>query len=162
MLPVTPLDVAWQDTVPQILYGLLLIGLVLTCVGYVFISVTLRFRAYLQNGSLHSKLSANASFICCTLILALTQLFAITLWAVSLLLIGKAHSWDQAFRYSASSYTTLGIFVQDMPSGWHLIPTFIAFSGLFSFAWATSSTMSMVNALTSYLEAPENQTHQAR
>jgi len=147
----------WQDTIPQIIYGLLLIGIVLGCVGYVFITTTLRFRASLQTHIIRSRFSAILLFIGCTLILALAQLFAISLWALSLVAIGRADSWDQAMRYSASSYTTLGIFIDNMPSGWHLIPTFIAFSGLFSFAWATSSIMSMVNALTNYLESPQSQ-----
>jgi hypothetical protein len=46
----------------------------------------------------------------------------------------------------------LGNFTPILPGGWHLVPAFIAFSGLFSFAWASSSTISMVNALNHYLD----------
>ncbi|WP_173942568.1 hypothetical protein [Polynucleobacter antarcticus] len=89
----------------------------------------------------------------CAQLLALSQLAAIGIWAFSLVLIGIIPSWEVAMFFSASSYTTLGYFPATMPEGWHMIPAFIAFSGLFSFAWAASSTMAMIGILNTALDA---------
>ena len=98
-------------------------------------------------------IKATFFFILCTQLLAITQLASIAIWACALLLVGVCPDWNTAIRLSASSYTTLGDFSSSIPGGWHLTPAFMAFSGLFSFAWASSSIISMLNSLNTFLDA---------
>jgi len=155
-MPAIPvIDLGFDSGLPQTVFGVVMIGIVLALNSAVIVRVILFFKASLQNSIKPSKLRANLLFILCTQLLALAQLGLIAIWAGSLLVIGLFLNWDSSLRFSASSYTTMGIFSVEMPDGWHLVPTFIAFSGLFSFAWAATSTISMLGALTHYLERIE-------
>lgn len=135
------------------IFGIVLIGLVLGVNGFVNVSMIHFFRSSVGEGVKPSNFRAKFFFILCTQILALAQLGAITIWAIALLWVGIATDWISAIRLSASSYTTLGDFPGIIPEGWHLIPAFIAFSGLFSFSWAATSTITMVNSLNHYLDS---------
>lgn len=153
MSPITVVDIGFNSGLPQTVYSLVMIGIVLAINSTVIVRTILFFKESLQKTGKSSKLRANLLFVMCTQILALAQLGLIAIWAASLLLIGLFLDWESSLRFSASSYTTMGIFTVEMPDGWHLVPTFIAFSGLFSFAWAATSTLSMLGALTHYLDA---------
>lgn len=133
-------------------FGILLIGLVLGVNGFVNVNMIHFFRVSVGLSPKNSKLRATFFFILCTQALALAQLGAISIWAIALLWVGISPDWISAIRLSASSYTTLGDFPGVIPEGWHLIPAFIAFSGLFSFSWAATSTITMVNSLNHYLD----------
>jgi len=60
--------------------------------------------------------------------------------------------WVPALLFAASYFTSVGNFTLDLPTGWRLIPSIIAFSGLFGFAWATASSIGMAHNLSVYLE----------
>lgn len=145
-------DIGFHSGLPQTIYCVAMIGLVLAINSSAIVRTILFFKSSLTKSGQPSRLRANILFIICTQLLALTQLGLIAVWAGSLLLIGLFPDWESSLRFSASSYTTMGIFSVEMPDGWHLTPTFIAFSGLFSFSWAATSTISMLGTLTSYLE----------
>ena len=133
-------------------FGIVLIGLVLGVNGFVNVNMIHFFRASVGMSPKNSKLRATFFFVLCTQVLALAQLGAISIWAIGLLWVGISPDWISAIRLSASSYTTLGDYPGVIPEGWHLIPAFIAFSGLFSFSWAATSTITMVNSLNHYLD----------
>jgi hypothetical protein len=158
MLPTSTIDLAFHNAVPQTVFGIFMIGLVLTIDGFAFTAIISFFRNTVGSHPKPSKLRSTFFFVVCTQLLALAQLAAICIWALSLYLIGVLPNWFTALHLSASSYTTLGDFPTAMADGWHLIPVFIAFSGLFSFAWAASSTMSMVGSLNNYLDTTKNST----
>ena len=147
-------------TIRESVFGIFLVGLVLGINGFVNVGMIHFFRSSVGTAPRPSKLRATFFFIICTQILALAQLGAISVWAIALLSTGLSSDWLSAIRLSASSYTTLGDFPGTMPDGWHLIPAFIAFSGLFSFSWAATSTISMVNSLNQYLDTSKNSTNQ--
>lgn len=147
------LNTEFSSGILQTVYGVVMIGLVLALNSYVIVRTVLFFRASLRGHTNFSRFRAILFFIISTQFLALAQLAFIAIWAASIFLIGLFPDWESALRLSASSYTTMGIFAENLPNGWHLIPTFIAFSGLFSFAWAASSTISMLSALIAYLDA---------
>jgi hypothetical protein len=136
----------------EIILGIFLIGLVLGVNGFAYSAIILFFRANLGRGKRPSKFTATFFFILCTQLLALTQLLAIFIWATALFLIEITPDMISSVRLSASSYTTLGDFQLVLPDGWHLMPALIAFSGLFSFSWAATSTISMVSSLNSFLD----------
>jgi hypothetical protein len=139
-------------TLREAAFGIFMIGLVLGVNGFINVSMIHLFRSSVGTALKPSKLRATFFFIICTQVLAFAQLGAITIWAIALLLLELSPDWISAVRLSASSYTTLGDFPGTLPDGWHLTPAFIAFSGLFSFSWAASSTISMVNSLNLYLD----------
>lgn len=152
MLPISIPSLIHTYSMLEILFGILMIGLVLGINGFAYSAIILFFRANVGQGYKPSKFRATFFFILCTQLLALTQLVAIFVWAFALFFIEITPDMISSVRLSASSYTTLGDFQLDLPDGWHLIPALIAFSGLFSFSWAASSTISMVNSLNSYLD----------
>lgn len=152
MHPSIPSDIGIHSGFPQTIYGVVMIGLVLALNSSAIVKTIFFFKTSLASGNQPSRLKANLLFVICTQLLALAQLGLIAIWAGSLWLIGLFPDWESCLRLSASSYTTMGIFAVELPDGWHLIPTFIAFSGLFSFSWAATSTISMLGTLTSYVE----------
>ena len=152
MQPIIASDIGFHSGLPQTIYGVVMIGVVLALNSAAIVATILFFKSSLLKKASISKLRANILFVVCTQLLALAQLGLIAVWAGSLVLIGLFQEWEPSLRFSASSYTTMGIFTVELPDGWHLTPTFIAFSGLFSFAWAATSTITMLSALTNYLE----------
>ena len=134
-------------------FGIVLIGLVLGINGFTYVSVIHFFTSRMKTGFKSSKIKAQLFFVVCTQMLALIQFASIALWASFLLVMGIFTDWLSAVRFSASCYTTLGDFAVNLPDGWHLMPMFIAFSGLFSFSWAATSTISMMSSLNDYFEA---------
>lgn len=86
-------------------------------------------------------------FVASIYAMSLVQLAAILVWTVALYanaLIGDIHL---ALLFAGSTYTTLGIYSDTLPVGWKSVAFYIAFSGLFSFAMATSSMMSMLTTI---------------
>lgn len=156
MSPVSIFSLIQHYPLLEILFGIFMIGLVLGINGFAYSAIILFFRANLGQGSKPSKFRATFFFILCTQLLAMTQLVAIFIWATALFLIEITPDMISSVRLSASSYTTLGDFQLALPDGWHLIPALIAFSGLFSFSWAASSTISMVNSLNSFVDVSKH------
>lgn len=144
------------SSVPQTLFGVVMIGLILGLNSLAIVKTFFFFRTFLVQHAHLAKFKSTLLFIICSQFLALTQLAIICIWALVLLMIGLFADWESSLRFSASCYTTLGIFAVVLPDGWHLIPTFIAFSGLFSFSWAATSTISMLGTLTHYLDSKNN------
>ena len=153
MSPISAIEFAFQNAVPQSAFGILMIGFVLAFDGFSYGWIIRFFRSNVGQRPNPTMIRATFFFIVCTQLLALTQLASIVIWACALLLVGVSQDWNTAIRLSASCYTTLGDFSTTIPSGWHLTPAFMAFSGLFSFAWASSSIISMLNSLNAFLDA---------
>ena len=76
----------------------------------------------------------------------------ITAWAFALMWLGLILRPTDAIYFCANAYTTLGYGTVDLDQHWRNISPIIAISGLFSFAWTTSS---LVSILTSYLRLVE-------
>lgn len=155
-MPNLILSFVHQYPILEILFGIFMIGFVLGINGFAYSAIIHFFRANVGDGPKPSRFKATFFFIICTQLLAMTQLLAIFVWAVALLYIEVTPDMISSVRLSASSYTTLGDFPLALADGWHLIPAFIAFSGLFSFSWAASSTISMVTSLNSYLDVSKH------
>ena len=156
MSPTSSFDLAFYNSVPQTAFGIFMIGLVLSIDGFAFTAIISFFRSSVGQRPHPSKVRSTFFFVVCTQLLALAQLLSVCIWALSIWILGILPSWFTALHLSASSYTTLGDFPAKIADGWHMIPPFIAFSGLFSFAWAASSTISMLNSLNSNLDDSKN------
>jgi hypothetical protein len=79
--------------------------------------------------------------------MSLVQLSAILIWTVALYANALIDDIHLALLFAGSTYTTLGIYSDTLPVGWKSVAFYIAFSGLFSFAIATSSMMSMLSTI---------------
>lgn len=85
-----------------------------------------------------------ARFTGAILLMSLVQLTSILIWTVALYSNELINNIVMAMLFAGSCYTTLGIFSDILPSSWKSVAFYIAFSGLFSFAIATSAMMSML------------------
>ena len=140
---VQPLMQYGQDVV----FGLSMMAIVLLFNGYLY-SLAMVFHAWLVRSTQgHSRFLAICAFVGCVLILAVVQIVDIGIWAAGTHLTGLIPNIAQAILYSGSCFTTIGIYSDMLPTAWKATPLFIAFSGLFSFAWATSIMMTMASSL---------------
>ena len=69
----------------------------------------------------------------------------ITAWAFGLIWLGLILRPSDAMYFCANAYTTLGYGTVDLDQHWRNISPIIAISGLFTFAWTTSSLVSVVS-----------------
>ena len=83
------------------------------------------------------------------------HLLQITFWALALVRLGLVLHPTDALYFCANSYTTLGYGNIDLGVHWRTITPIIAISGLFTFAWTTSTLVSMVPDYLKLLERLE-------
>jgi hypothetical protein len=76
----------------------------------------------------------------------------IVMWAYALIWLGLIVRPADAIYFCANAYTTLGYGTVDLGASWRNISPIIAISGLFTFAWTTSS---LVNLVAGYLKLVE-------
>jgi hypothetical protein len=79
----------------------------------------------------------------------------IMLWAVLLTWMGFVLRPMDAVYFCANSYTTLGFGNIDLGAQWRNISPVIAISGLFTFAWTTSTLVTMVSSYVKLIEQLE-------
>ena len=80
------------------------------------------------------------------------HIIEIVAWAYMLIWLGLIVHPSDAIYFCANAYTTLGYGTVDLGMHWRNISPIIAISGLFTFAWTTSSLVSLI---TSYLKLVE-------
>lgn len=102
----------------------------------------------LQTGRPHR---AKAGFLFGTSVFFMLSLhiIEITAWAFGLIWLGLILRPSDAIYFCANAYTTLGYGTVDLDPHWRNISPIIAISGLFTFAWTTSS---LVNIVTGHLK----------
>lgn len=86
------------------------------------------------------------------LILHLAEIIA---WAYALLYLGLIVHPANAIYFCANAYTTMGYGTVDLDNLWRNITPVIAISGLFTFAWTTSSLVTMVASYMKIVEQLE-------
>ncbi len=83
------------------------------------------------------------------------HIMEITAWALALVRMGLIIKAADALYFCANAYTTLGYGTVDLGVNWRNISPIIAISGLFTFAWTTSSLVSIVTAYLKLVEQLE-------
>lgn len=136
----------------EALYGFILMSLVAIFDIYVFIQIALAYRRTIEASAWHSRHYEMLRFIGFVMLLIGAMIFSLFFWAISLSALGFVSDWVTAFLFSASFFTSVGNFAVSLPVGWRLVPSLIAFSGLFSFAWATATSMAMARSLFNHLD----------
>ncbi len=77
------------------------------------------------------------------ILIALIHISEIFIWATLLFWLNLIPNAVDAILFAGSCYTTVGFISDILPLGWKTMAFFIAFSGLFSLAWTTSSMIGM-------------------
>jgi hypothetical protein len=83
------------------------------------------------------------------------HIMEIAAWSFALMRMGLIIKPADALYFCANAYTTLGYGTVDLGVNWRNISPIIAISGLFTFAWTTSSLVSIVNAYLKLVEQLE-------
>jgi hypothetical protein len=86
-------------------------------------------------------------FMLAILLMSLVQVGSIVFWTAVLFMNGLIQNVHGAMLFAGSCYTTLGVYADTLPKGWQSVAFYIAFSGLFSFAIATSAMMAMLGSV---------------
>jgi ion channel len=79
----------------------------------------------------------------------------IIVWGLALLRLGLVVKAADAIYFCANAYTTMGYGTVDLSYQWRNITPVIAISGLFTFAWTTSSLVTMVQSYMKIVEQLE-------
>ncbi len=88
------------------------------------------------------------------------HILEIVIWAFALIHMGLiVHAYD-AFYFCANGYTTLGMGKLDVGEHWRILSPIIGISGLFTFAWTTSSLVDVVASNRRLLEQLEYEREQ--
>lgn len=148
----TPFVTQFEQVFVEALFGLFMMSLVVVVNIYTFIEISLRYRRSLINHQFKSRHVELMRFVAYMMVLVFAQCMSLSIWAGALILFGFVADWVTAVMLTASFFTSVGNFTVDLPVAWRLIPSAIAFTGLFSFAWATAATMAMARSLTEYLD----------
>ncbi len=129
-------------------FGLIILALILVINAVVFIRIFLWFIPAIEKLAHPTSFGLIFHFVLAVLMMSLMQLGSILIWTVALYATGLIQDIRLALLFSGSCYTTLGIFADILPKGWQSVAFYISFSGLFSFAIATSSMISMLGIVT--------------
>ena len=130
------------------LFGMCIMAVVLIFNGLCFTQVLFFYRRKTAHLVETSVVRITLYFVAAVLALVASQMISIMIWGIALFKSDLIQTPSLAILFSGSCYTTIGVFSDMLPAGWKSIAFYIAFSGLFSFAWATSIMMSMVESLT--------------
>jgi len=135
-------------------FGLVFLSIVIVVNTILFVRIFIWFMRACTRRSKPTHFELIFLFVTGVLMMSLVQLGSILIWTVALYATGLIEDIRLAMLFSGSSYTTLGIFSDVLPKGWKSVAFYISFSGLFSFAIATSSMMSMLSIITKKLYKP--------
>ena len=134
-----------MDASPDILNGpAMLMGCaaLLLCIGMQGTTVALvmgKLKPRLRAVALQKRTGmAHLLFFSSIVILLISHLAQIVIWALFLYWPGIMTNPHHAVLLAGSTYTTVGFANDTLPQKWQLLEVIMAVSGLFAFAWSTS------------------------
>lgn len=83
-------------------------------------------------------LPAHGLFFAGILVLLMSHLLQMYIWALYLYVPGIMVNIHRAILLAGSTYTTVGFANDTLPLDWQLLAVIMATTGLFAFAWSTS------------------------
>ena len=119
---------------------------------YIFASIAMLYRNRLQKSHYCGKHLEIMRYAAYTMLLVIGMSFSLAVWVIALNIFEVVVDWQAATLLTFSFFTSVGNFTVDLPFGWRLIPSLIAFSGLFSFAGATAVAIGMAHQLMIHLD----------
>lgn len=93
------------------------------------------------------KISAHSLFCCAILALLVSHLAQMYVWAIFLYSLGIMENPHKAVLFAGSTYTTVGFITDALPMHWQLLGVIMATTGLFAFAWSTSTMFALSKPL---------------
>ena len=119
---------------------------------YSFAWISLHYRKVLKKSRVHGLHVEVLRFVLFIMLLVSAMFLSLLIWVAALVNFDFAKDWVTALLFTAGFFTTIGSTLLTMPVGWRFIPSIIAFSGLFSFAWASASSIGMFTHLNNHLD----------
>lgn len=136
----------------ETIFGLCIMFVVTLCNVYIFASVAMAYQKRLKSSRFIGKHLEIMRYAAYTMLLIVGMFFSLTIWVIALRLFEVVPHIDPALLMTISFFTSVGNYTLNLPYGWRLIPSLIAFSGLFSFAGATAIAISMARQLLNRLD----------
>jgi hypothetical protein len=147
-----------EDLLCSALFGLSVLIVVTFLNGAALIKIQENFSIFCRSKSHASSLYLRMHFVAAIFKLCLIQILAMFIWTAAVYLFGLVDTLRLAFMVVGSCFTTLGIISDIFPSSWQSVAFYIAFSGLFSFALATSVMISLVTEVITAVAKPKQDT----
>jgi hypothetical protein len=119
---------------------------------YIFASIAMLYQNRLQKSRYLGKHIEIMRYAAYTILLIIGMFISLMIWILALNLFDVVVDWQKATLLTFSFFTSVGNFTVDLPFGWRLIPSLIAFPGLFSFAGATAVAIGMARQLFDHLD----------
>ena len=141
----------------EALYGLGFLAFILLLDTFLFIQILIWFKRYCDRSHGEPQFKYIWRFMVCVLLLCIVQLISILLWTWGIYAKGLIDNLTTTLLFVGSCYTTLGVYSDLLPKGWRFMALYIAISGLFTFAMATSAMISMVGSFAK-AQQPEKKT----
>lgn len=145
-----------EQTIIETLFGLGVMSVVVLFNIYSFTVISLAYRHRMKKNKFKGVHLEICRFIFYVMLIVIAQFASLSIWVFALTFFELVADWRSALLMTAGFFTTVGNFNLGFPVGWRLIPSIIAFSGLFSFAWATASSMSMARSLSECVDKHEH------
>jgi len=138
--------------VRESLFGLGVMFIAMTLNVYVFASIAMLYQNRLQKSRYLGRHIEVMRYAAYTMLLIVGMFLSLTIWIAALNLFEIVAEWQAATLLTFSFFTSVGNFTVDLPFGWRLISSLIAFSGLFAFAGATAIAIGMAHQLMNHLD----------
>lgn len=136
----------------ETIFGLFIMFIVTLWNVYIFASVAMAYQKRLKSSRSIGKHLEIMRYAAYTMLLIVGMFFSLAIWVIALRLFEVVSHIDPAMLMTISFFTSVGNYTLNLPYGWRLIPSLIAFSGLFSFAGATAIAISMARQLLNRLD----------
>jgi len=141
-----------EGLLKEVVFGLSITCTVVIWNIYSFAWISLNYRKVLDKSRVHNLHFEVVRFVLFIMLLVIAMFLSLFIWVAALVNFDFAKDWVTALLFTAGFFTTIGNSLLELPVGWRFIPAIIAFSGLFSFAWASASSIGMFNHLTDHLD----------
>ena len=141
------LQVFTDEILRDAAFGLGFLAVLLLVNTFLFMQIFFWFTRSTQGIAKPEPYKLLGFFMASVLLMCVVQVISIMFWAVVIYSNQLIDNIQMAMLFAGSCYTTLGIFSDILPKGWKSLAFYIAFSGLFSFAIATSAMMAMLTAV---------------
>ncbi|MBU3622007.1 hypothetical protein [Polynucleobacter sp. CS-Odin-A6] len=136
----------------EAVFSLGVMSAVVTCNIYSFTWLSLKYRKVLDQNQSHGLHFEVLRYVLFIMFLVIAMFLSLFIWVATLMYFEFSKDWVTALLFTAGFFTTIGNTLITLPIGWRFIPSIIAFSGLFSFAWATGASIGMFNYLSRHLD----------
>lgn len=144
--------IQFELLIKEAIFALAVMSAVVICNIYSFSWISFKYHKALERGQVHGLHFEMFRFVIFIMLLVIAMFLSLLIWVAALVFFNFTKDWVVGLLFTAGFFTTIGNNALSLPTGWRFIPSIIAFSGLFSFAWATGSSIGMFNRLTSHLE----------